>query len=43
MAASVSDAWAIVAEKAEIRAGDLCRLGIRDYLRRECPTLLTAS
>jgi hypothetical protein len=37
MAPSNTDHWAIADQKAEIRAGDLCRLGIRDYLEAGMP------
>jgi hypothetical protein len=37
MAPSVTDRWAVVDQKADIRAGELCRLGIRDYLEAGMP------
>jgi hypothetical protein len=37
MAPRVIEQWAIVDQKAEIRAGDLCLLGIRDYLEAGMP------
>jgi hypothetical protein len=37
MAPSVTDRWAIADQKADIRAGDLCRFGIPDYLEAGMP------
>jgi hypothetical protein len=37
MAPRVTEQWAIVDQKADIRAGDLCLLGIRDYLEAGMP------